>query len=894
MYPYQVSVIMAVYNVEPFLSEAIDSVIHQTIGFQNIQLILVNDGSTDGSGVICDGYAARYPENIRVIHKKNGGVSSARNEGLKHATGKYLNFMDADDTLSDNVCSKVVEFFDKHYRDLDAVAFPMYFFDGKTGPHILNNKFSKGSRVIDLRKEFDLVQLSTASAFLKAETVKRLHLSYDTHLMFTEDAKFLVPLLCETMRLGVVSTCRYRVRRRSLSSPSATQQSAARKEWWLDTLLHFQMDTIRYCLHRFGFLPRYVQYLLSYDLQWRLQQSDFPHGLLSDTEISKYRDTLSQVLAYIDDEILWAQKSIWREHKVFAMKLKYGREPELCRTCENVQFYYGEKEVYSLMDHALNLSFLRFRNGFFRIEGFLMLCTPGLDGICVEARTESKTYPCNPIPGPKLTRILGENAQKSYGFSVDIPLDEIGKDTEIRFAAIYGDSNVLFHQFRLGKHFPITTQLAASYYHRDGISVVCRKNAVILSRCGCLSFAKAEIRLLRELFRKNHPGMRKAIAARIIRNLLRPLKRKPLLILSDRITRGGDNGEAMFRYLRTHHRRDVHAVFAVSRNSGDFAALRKIGPVVDAQSHLHKLLHLVCDCNLSSSAEVHTINPFTGIDAAYRDILSDIQFVFLQHGITKDDISGWINRYDKNIHGIVTAAQMEHDSFLDDRYGFPSESIWLTGFPRFDRLYRNEQKRITIMPTWRKDLMGTLNSRTGLWSVSPDFYQSDFLVFYRTLLNHPRLHRALRKYGYSLCFFPHPNFMGIVSEFHAPDGVEIPDTDTPYRDLYAETDLIVTDYSSAVFDFAYLRKPVVYCQFDADSFFSGSHSYRKGYFDYHLHGFGAVASTLEETVGLLISHMASGCSMEPRYRARADSFFAYDDQDNCRRVYEKVMELLNP
>lgn len=880
---------MAVYNVEPFLREAIDSVIAQSIGFQRIQLILVDDGSADGSGDICDEYAAAYPQNIRVIHKENGGVSSARNAGLEYAEGKYLNFMDADDTLSENVCAKVIEFFEKHYDDMDVVSFPMFFFDGRTGPHILNNKFSKGSRVIDLRKEYDMIQLSTASSFLKHETVKKLGLRYDTRLKFTEDAKLLVPLLCEKMRLGVVSTCRYRVRRRTVSQ-SATQQSGARKEWWLDTLQHFQMDTITYCMSNYGFLPRYVQYLLAYDLQWRLQQPALPHHLLSGDEIAEFHSLLSRVLSFLDDEIIWKQKNIWREHKIFSLCLKYGADPDIYHTSENIQFYFRENEVFSLIDHGLNLSFMTIRDGLCRIEGFLMLPLPELPGIVLEAEASGKIYESTPIPGPKPTYILDEAVQKSHAFSVSIPLPAEGEPLALTFYVRQGASRVRIHQFRLGKFFPLTQKSAASYYYQDSYRVTCRKNELIISKCGPLARIKSELKLLLELFRKNQVGGRKAVAARIAYHLLRIFKRKPLLLLSDRITRGGDNAEALFRYIQEHHRKDVNAVFVVSRDSADFGRLGKIGRVVDAQSYAHKLLHLLCDYNISSSAEIHTVNPFAGYESHYCDLLNHVKFVFLQHGITKDDISGWINRYEKNMHGIVAAANAEHAAFLDSRYCYAPENIWLTGFPRFDRLYRSERNCIAIVPTWRKHLMGSLNAQTGLWSVSPDFEGSDFLRFYRELLNHPRLHEALAKHGYTLQFFPHPNLLGVLDAFQAPAGVEILDASTQYRDLYAGAKLIVTDYSSAVFDFAYLRKPVVYCQFDADTFFAGGHSYEKGYFDYERDGFGEVAYTLEATVDRLIEYMENDCQLKDEYRERIDSFFAFGDQENCRRVYEKIME----
>ncbi len=87
IYPYKFSVVMSVYNVESFIHEAVNSLIVQDIGFEHIQIIMVDDGSTDSSGAICDEYAKIYPQNIVVIHKKNGGLSSARNAGVQVADG---------------------------------------------------------------------------------------------------------------------------------------------------------------------------------------------------------------------------------------------------------------------------------------------------------------------------------------------------------------------------------------------------------------------------------------------------------------------------------------------------------------------------------------------------------------------------------------------------------------------------------------------------------------------------------------------------------------------------------------------------------------------------------------------------------------------------------------
>ncbi len=112
-----------------------------------------------------------------------------------------------------------------------------------------------------------------------------------------------------------------------------------------------------------------------------------------------------------------------------------------------------------------------------------------------------------------------------------------------------------------------------------------------------------------------------------------------------------------------------------------------------------------------------------------------------------------------------------------------------------------------------------------------------------------------------------------------------------YRDVFAESRLVVTDYSSAVFDFAYLRKPVIYSQFDGQKIFSGGHSYTKGYFDYQLDGLGEVTFDLDTTIDLILEYVRNGCQLKELYRQRIDNFFAFNDTNNCKRVMEKILEI---
>lgn len=110
------SIIMPVYNTECYLKDSIESVLNQT--FKNYELILVDDGSSDSSGIICDTYKESYPENIKVVHKDNGGQLSSRVYGLNLSTGKYICFIDSDDTIHKNMLQTIYEVITKNNADM--------------------------------------------------------------------------------------------------------------------------------------------------------------------------------------------------------------------------------------------------------------------------------------------------------------------------------------------------------------------------------------------------------------------------------------------------------------------------------------------------------------------------------------------------------------------------------------------------------------------------------------------------------------------------------------------------------------------------------------------------------------------------------------------------------
>ncbi len=124
-----ISVIIPVYNVEKFINSCLDSIINQT--YKNLEIILIDDGSTDNSGKICDEYK-NQDNRIIVIHKENAGVSVARNTGVEYSSGEYYCFIDSDDSVTDNYIELLYNAITEHDADISCCSFTYLYPDNST------------------------------------------------------------------------------------------------------------------------------------------------------------------------------------------------------------------------------------------------------------------------------------------------------------------------------------------------------------------------------------------------------------------------------------------------------------------------------------------------------------------------------------------------------------------------------------------------------------------------------------------------------------------------------------------------------------------------------------------------------------------------------------------
>lgn len=365
-------------------------------------------------------------------------------------------------------------------------------------------------------------------------------------------------------------------------------------------------------------------------------------------------------------------------------------------------------------------------------------------------------------------------------------------------------------------------------------------------------------------------------------------------LIMDRDTQADDNAEHFYRYMIQNHPEQL-CYFALNKDSHDYQRLEKEGfKMLDFGSPAFEHQLRKSSKIISSFFDDYITNYF---DDEYEH---SKKFVFLQHGITKDDISRWLN-HKRNMLGVITAINPEYHYLSDNftPYQVGKKETFLTGFPRHDNLlkYNNlNSKIILIMPTWRANAIGTEGSNTNERLFNPDFMSTDYAIHWHSLLHSSNLKNLINQYNYEVIFAPHANIQPYLDLFEVPAYIKVwkSNPNSSIQKLFQEAKLMITDYSSVAFEMAVLGKSTLYYQFDVDIAYSEKHTYRKGYFDYEQHGFGAVAETETELLKALEQVLQNnGEPVEP-YATRIRETFPFRDGKCCERVYQSIVDLDKP
>lgn len=366
--------------------------------------------------------------------------------------------------------------------------------------------------------------------------------------------------------------------------------------------------------------------------------------------------------------------------------------------------------------------------------------------------------------------------------------------------------------------------------------------------------------------------------------------KNPIWLVSDRASAAGDNGEVLFDYINTLPEVHERVYFVLHKKSADYQRVSDIGEVIHHGSLRHLLLFLSAEKIISSHADTEVTNPFSRQLDRFVGLFNH-EFIFLQHGVIRHDHSTWLNRYNKNIKLFVTSSDIEKKSIINKPYHYLTEQIALTGLPRFDRLASAPKNKLIVAPTFRNFLIKNRLNKNGERSYDNSFKASEYYNFYNRFINDQRIGSALKKAGMKGELYLHPVFKAQIHDFTDNSDFQVMGYPYDYNKAFREGNMLVSDYSSVVFDFAYLKKPILYAQFDKEKFYKGHTFPKSDFFEDDKHGFGIICSSYEELVSETINTILQSCEMPKKYKTRVESYFRYNDTNNSKRVYAAIQGL---
>lgn len=842
---HQYTLIAACFNVENHISAFIDSLLAQRLDFRNnIRLICVDDGSTDSTADIIKRYAAQYPENITLLAKEHGGRNSARMAGLSLARTEWVAFPDPHDTFDFNALHLADRAIAAHVNaalvSLNAVEH-----HESTGAYRLPTTplFKNGRRCSRAGELGNALRLHVASGLFRKSIIEKHGLRFsEACAPFFDDAHFTALYLAHVQGKEVLYLRRAKYYRSISADAGTADRNMADKRIFREVILYGHLDMLqRYA--SMGIAPDYAARVFFHETIERLRRLvNHPQRwvTLSAEERSGYIAAVRRCFAYITPAQIDAIDTngnnwYWRLGMLFCFK-------QIQPT-----YYTAIVERYTQQEREITLR---------------LFCPPNAD-----IRLYDGDASLEPVSSKG---VRYQVADETFLHETVLIIPPLAKGHRLRMTC--NGRPVCFAYRQDAKGIPALRTLQLWLPVKEHETLRGWNSHQTLSLATGAPNA-ADLSLTTDSVRRAFACPPPCTDAAY----------NHAWVFMDRLHLADDNAEHLYRYTAA-QQPEFPIFYVLHRDSADWARLAAEGfRLLSFGSKQHKAALHGCDVIISSHVNEEQLDPFRD------DCLVTKKYAFLQHGVTHDNCSSWLNG--PKIDLFVTTTPPEWKDVQNETYKYTAREAQFVGFPRYDRLLSladAKKNNILILPTWRSYLM---------WSdmSAAEFSQTPYFRHWNDFLNSDILRCAHEEYGYTISFFAHPGLRERtpwLEAFRLPAYVTLPPAGTGYQQLFSESAICITDYSSAIFDAAVLQRAILYYQFDRDEFW-GNHLRDPGYFSFDNDGFGPVAQSPAALQKELSRILANGGEATDLYRRRMENTFTLRDGRNCERCYHAIRKMLH-
>lgn len=870
-FEYRVSVIVPIYNVEKYLEDCLDSLVNQTMAHSDMEILLINDGSTDNSYNIAKAYADIFSV-FKLFSKENEGFSATRNYGITHAKGKYLMYVDSDDMLAPETVKSVIDFFDTIYDQVDIVTYKdQGYKNGKKLPLHFRYTYLKKSGVYDLN-EFPYIIQTRVSIAVK--NIQEENILFPTNNKAGhEDLQYCNAIVSKKMKIGYCDKGEYMYNR-------SNETSVMHERFYP---IYIFEETIKYFEELFNEyddkIPAYYQAMFMNDLSWKLKENILmPFHL----EGKEYGDAIKKMYALIDridDEIIMNCPSVDNFHRHFFLNWKSDKdkscviaEPQCISIFKrNMQLIRQEKFeicLYKLQVQNENICM----TGFVKSSIFNYLDEPDVYVVISTVDSKIKRFKLELELSSESYYHTKELTNHFWQFIFEYPIEYVSSyKIEVNTE---GFSYPTYYWFAPTSPYSVKYKKYRAIYKKDIIDF---DNNIFY----VLHKSKEEIKNRRIVETQRYTELKNIYA---IRYAADDKCDQRVWLYYDCVGVKEDNGWFQFKY--DFEKNDGILRYYINANQNAVFDDKYKDRIVEFGSIHHKVLYIIAEKIITAYIETENIVPFEKEERAYISDIAHAQIIYLQHGILHAHLPWKYSPGRIEADKIVVSSEFEKKNFVRT-YKFREQDLIPVGMERFDYIDRNKRplRRILFAPSWRNYLIG-MKTRNKWNYTDEKFVKSDYFKVFNDFINDGRLEKILSSNNVYMDFKLHPIFMPYLKYFeHRNEHVNFA-MEKVQDDDYI---MYITDFSSYVFNFGYLGRAILYFVPDWKQFISGMNQYKELDLPFE-EAFGPLVKNVDSAIEKVALMVEQEFKPEKVYAERMKNFYL-PMRNNRDAMYRYLMNL---